>query len=116
MLISELTTTSNKSIDAFFTETLQSYLTLSINNKLIKKGRLILFKRVHFFIQLSFLSDKNTIEHLELPIPFDVEDYFDEGLVYFDYRIRSLRIDSVPEVVGKVTSTFFDKILEITVS
>lgn len=101
--------------EPFLLACLQNNVTFSINNKTIKKGRLLLFRRFHYFIQISLLSDKGTRENFDLPIPFKVENYLDEGLLYFDYRLKSLEVDSFPKIPEKVHSVYFDKILEMQV-
>lgn len=99
--------------ERFLVPCLQKNLSFSINNKSIKRGKLILFKRFHYFIQFSLISDKGFKETFDVPIPFKIEDYGDEGLIYFDYRLSSLEVDSLPLISDKVSSIYFDKILEI---
>lgn len=94
---------------------LQKELVLSVSNKVLKRGKLILFKRVHFFIQLTFMNSKGTQENIEIPIPFAVEDHLTEGLLFFDYRIQALRVSSLPTLPSKVSSSCFNKILELSV-
>jgi len=97
----------------FFISCLQKNINFLIDNKTIKRGRLLLFRRTHYFIQLTLMSDKGTKENIDVPIPFKIEDYSDEGLIYFDYRTKSLEVEAIPRIPEKVTSTYFDKILEI---
>ncbi len=59
------------------------------------------------------MTEKNLRENFEIPIPFKVEDYSDEGLLYFDYRLDSLQVDVLPRIPDKVPSIYFNKILEI---
>lgn len=99
--------------EKFLISFLQKNLKFSINNKIVKKGRLILFRRFHYFIQISLLSEKGTRENFDLPIPFKVENYEDDGLLYFDYRLKSLEVENLPKISQKVCSIYFDKILEI---
>ena len=56
--------------EMFFTSSLQNNLIFTLGKKVVKQGRLILFKQAHFYIQLSLLSNKNVKEILEIPIPF----------------------------------------------
>jgi hypothetical protein len=102
--------------ESFLLDCLQKQIHFSINNKIVKKGRLLLFRRVHYFIQISLLSDKNIRENFEVPIPFKVENYQDDGLLYFDYRISSLNVKNLPKIPEKVSSTYFNKILELSVA
>lgn len=100
--------------EPFLMNCLQENITFTIGDKIIKKGRLLLFKRAHYFIHFSLLTEKNTRENLEIPIPFNIEDHSDEGLIYFDYRLSSLRVKSLPPIPEKLSSIYLDKILEIS--
>ena len=99
--------------EAFLTECLQKQITFRVNEKVVKKGRLILCRRNHFFIQVTLLSDKHTKENFEIPFPLKVESYDKEGLMYFDYRVNSLNLTIPLSSKKKVSSSYFNKILEI---
>lgn len=99
--------------EPFLISCLQKNMNFSINNKTIKCGRLLLFRRVHYYIQIALLTEKNLRENFEIPIPFKVENYSDEGLLYFDYRLDSLQVDNMPRIPDKVSSIYFNRILEI---
>ena len=106
--------------ESFFTENLQRSLTFNLGTKTIRKGRLIIFKRSHFFIQISLLSTKGSQETFEIPIPFKIEHHPAENLIYFDYRLNSLTgnneelKDLILQQIKKNTpSQYFNKILEI---
>lgn len=101
--------------EQFLVQCLQKNISFSINNRTIKRGRLLLFRRFHYFIQIALLTEKGTRENFDVPIPFKIEDYLDEGLIYFDYRLKSLEVDILPIISEKVSSIYFDKILEIQV-
>ena len=116
-----MTTTSSNYLDqvpgeSFLISCLQKPINFSINNKTIKKGRLLLFRKAHYFIQISLLTEKGTRENFDVPIPFKIENYMDEGLMYFDYRLESLNVETLPRFPEKITSIYFNKILEITSS
>ena len=102
--------------EPFLVSCLQKHLNFSINGKTIKKGKLILFRRVHYYVQIALMTDKNVRENFEIPIPFKVENYLDEGLLYFDYRLNSLETEELPIIPEKVSSIYFNKILEIQAS
>ena len=93
---------------------LQNNLHFVINNKTLKRGRLLLFKRTHYFIQFSLISEKGQKENLEVPIPFKIEDHSADGLFYFDYRLNSLGIQT-PISLDKHYSQFLNKILEVQI-
>lgn len=94
---------------------LQQRVTFTLGERVIKTGRLILFRRFHYFIQISLLTDKNVQENIEIPIPFKMEVYPDDDLIYFDYRIASLNTKTLPRFPEKVSSMYFNKILELSV-
>jgi hypothetical protein len=107
--------------ESFLTKSLQYPIKVTLGKKLIKQGRLIIFKQVHYYIQITILNSKNTKEVFEIPIPFRVEEYPLENLIYFDYRIKSLAgknkdlEDQLTNFKIKNTSPsqYYDKILEI---
>ena len=101
--------------EQFFVKCLQKQLVLSIDNRTLRKGKLMLFSRVNYFIQLSLLSEKGNRENIEIPIPFTIECHDDDGLMYFDYRLSALLTEAMPNFEGKTTSSFLNKILEIQV-
>jgi hypothetical protein len=102
--------------EPFLLTCLQKQIVFAIGDKIIKKGRLILFRRVHYYIQISLMNEKNIRENFEIPIPFRVENYKEEGLLYFDYRLQSLNVKSLPRIPEKISSTYFNKILELSVA
>jgi len=106
----------------FFTKNFQSSISFSLGSKTIRKGRLIIFKRSHYFIQISLASQKKPQETFEIPIPFKTEYYPEENLIYFDYRTDCLienkmdddMIHLIKRQISKNTpSQYFNKILEI---
>ena len=107
--------------EAFFTSSLQNSLIFTLGKKIVKQGRLILFKQAHFYIQLTLLSNKNIKEILEIPIPFFTENYPLEKIIYFDYRFRALagndsdisqRLQNI-NIKNINPSQYYNKILEI---
>ncbi len=76
--------------ESFLTRAFQFPVKFTLGNKVIKQGRLVLFKRTHFYLQITLLTHRDTKESFEIPIPFRVEEYLHEGLAYFDYRIQGL--------------------------
>lgn len=107
--------------EKYLTLALQYPIVFTLGNKLIKQGRLVMFKRVHYYIQIILLNSKNLKETFEIPIPFRTEDYPHEGIIFFDYRVRSLsgkdedlesRLTNT-RIKGVNPSQYFNKILEI---
>jgi hypothetical protein len=106
--------------ESFFTKNLQNNITFNLGSKTIRKGRLIIFKRSHFFIQICLLSARGGQETFEIPIPFKTEHHKEENLMYFDYRIKSLvgNDEEVKDLIFQQTiknspSQYYNKILEI---
>lgn len=67
---------------------LQKNLTLEIKDKVYKQGKLLIFQQKNFYI--TFILDSQKNNKVELPIPFDIETHYDENLIYFDYRLKTL--------------------------
>lgn len=107
--------------ESFLTRALQSPIKFILGQKIIKQGKLVLFKRSHYYMQITLLTLKNNKECFEIPIPFKVEEYSHEGVVYFDYRLKALAgIDSVlnnklekAKIKNINPSQYYNKILEI---
>jgi hypothetical protein len=104
----------------YFSTHLQSLLSFTLGKRVIREGKLIIFKRSHYFFQITILNSKNQTECFEIPLPFKVEHHPDENLLYFDYRIRSLSKGDSELEKNLLQSTnksspsqFFNKILEI---
>lgn len=81
--------------DTFLEETckdlLQLNLSFEFNNKIFKKGKLIIFHQKNFYINFILENENKNQEKLEIPIPYDIESYLNEdGIIYFDYRIKTL--------------------------
>ena len=99
---------------------LQKNLAFEINNKTIKKGKLILFVQRNFHVTFILENDKNGKEKLEIPVPFFIESYPEDNLLFFDYRIATLckmfkEAENHIKIFSmkKSKSKFFDSILTI---
>ncbi len=107
--------------EGFLTRALQTPIKFILGQKVLKQGKLVLFKRAHYYLHITLLTSKNTKESFEIPIPFKVEEYVHEGLAYFDYRLQGLcgLQDEINERLAKVKikninpSQYYNKILEI---
>lgn len=107
------------------TTSLQKQFTFTLKNKVIKRGKLILFKKVHYHLQLTLLNNKGNKENFEIPIPFKTEYHHskDENVLYFDYRISTLsgndkKIEKVLNeyrIKNIEPSQYFNSILEIII-
>jgi hypothetical protein len=107
--------------EGFLTRHLQNPIKFVLGQKVIKQGRLLIFKRAHYYLHITLLTSKSNKESFEIPIPFKVEEYIHEGLAYFDYRLQGLYglQDEINERLSKVKiknanpSQYYNKILEI---
>ena len=107
--------------EEFLTKHLQNTVKFVLGQKVIKQGRLIIFKRTHYYIQITVQTSKAAKESFEIPIPFKTEEYVNENLIYFDYRLSSLvglneeLLDKTQNVKIKNInpSQYYNKILEI---
>jgi hypothetical protein len=69
---------------------LQKNISFEINNKIFKHGKIILFYQKNFYITFIINTSKKERDKIEIPIPFDVEIHPEDGLIFFDYRIKTL--------------------------
>jgi hypothetical protein len=107
--------------ETFLTKHLQAPIKFILGQKVIKQGRLVIFKRTHYYLHITLLTSKNNKESFEIPIPFKVEEYPHEYLAYFDYRVQGLcgLNSKLNEKLSKIKikninpSQYFNKILEI---
>jgi hypothetical protein len=107
--------------EEYFTKSLQYPISFTLGKKIVKQGRLIIFKRTHYYIQITLLNSKNVRESFEIPIPFKAEYYPNEGLIFFDYRLISLvgnnseaeQLVKDFKVKNTNPSQYYNKILEI---
>lgn len=76
-------------IDDILKNHLQKEISLLINNKPVKTGKFILYNFFDYHVELAIIY-KNKVKKTLLPIPFRVEHYKQDNLLFFDYRIKSL--------------------------
>lgn len=106
-------------LEQLFLSLLQRKIKIYLKNKLYKEGRLLLFRQLHYHIELSIKNRKGDIKSFEIPIPFKTEEWRDDQLIYFDYRIEVLSngnkelISMLKSLPKKGNSKFYDTILEI---
>jgi hypothetical protein len=102
---------------------LQKEIVIELKNKTHKQGKVVLFYQKNFYITLVMNTPKKDKEKVELPIPYGVEFYEDEDLIYFDYRIKTLS-KHAPEIETNLLvypkkisgNKFWDSILLINAS
>lgn len=99
---------------------LQKNISINIKDKVLKKGKLILFYQRNFYITFIIDTEKKAKEKFELPIPYGIENHKEDDLIFFDYRIKTLA-KHAPEIETnllvypkKITGNkFWDNILLI---
>ena len=115
-------------IDGFekiFPKYFQKNITLRIGEEEIKTGKFLLIQNHivtnNFFFELVIENTKKIIS-FKLPYPFAYDEYPDEGILYLDYRFKTLtnKRDMLPLMVQicstiapEKSSKFIDRILEI---
>lgn len=103
----------------------QKTLNIVIDNQIYKSGKFVVFQTSqllnYFFLEFHIQTDKK-IEVVKIPYPFDVDNYEDEGLIYFDYRINTMtknkkitqRLqDFAKTQEGSTQNKFYNKIIEL---
>jgi hypothetical protein len=113
--------TINSKLEDVLTNTLQKNISLEVDGKVFKTGKLILFSTKYYFICLTLNTSKKQREKVEIPIPFNVEVHSKDNLIYFDYRIKTLTHtnENAKQIIDKLEATknkFYNKILTIETS
>lgn len=96
---------------------LQHNIQITVKERKIVLGKLILYKIDGFYIQLSFQGSAS-IETVEIPYPFNTMN--NDTKVQFDYRLESLAekdfklLFILQSISKKRESKFYNSILEIT--
>jgi len=112
--------TSPLEIEAAINLMLQKHLTFSIENKILKQGRLILFCIKDFFCTFTIMCEvkKNKKIVYELPYPFAIEQ-LDNKLI-FDYTTNAFCKNNtniknlVQNITSKKVSKLYNKKIIIT--
>lgn len=113
---------SSEKIEKLFEKYFQKTIELYINGQLYKKGKFLLIdnKIIHhnFFFEFAIEKTKK-IDIIKIPYPFKMEEH-DDGVLYFDYRLRNLldssqksKVINILKSIGTEPSKLFDGILEI---
>jgi len=112
----------DKEIESYFLPYLQQSINITINDKPLKSGKLLLFKHDEYHIHLSLQDIKTEkIRNFEMPFPFKVEYWKNENILFLDYRNQSLTknkqiCDAIDNEFNKLNmkNRFYNKILVIT--
>jgi len=100
---------------------LQKDIKLSINNKQYRKGKLLLFKQSNYHLELTVRKNDIEFKRFEIPIPFSIERWDEDGLIYFDYRLSVLANKDKPlyerlcKLKQQGNNKFYNNILEIRI-
>ena len=68
---------------------LQRKLKFTVNNKVIKRGKLLLFIIKDFYLNFVLVNDKGERKYYEVPYPYSVQET-PEGNVVLDYTLDTL--------------------------
>lgn len=106
--------------EEYFQGFLQRPIVFTSGEKTLRKGKLLLFRQSHFYIQfvLERLTATKTIDTFELPIPFNIDWTEEKTGVLLDYRIVSLLSKSERENILTTlnrTTDPLDKIIELKI-
>jgi len=107
--------TSTEAIEKTISSYLQSTLCFSLENKILKKGKLILFCVKDFYCTFTLLcQEKNNKKIIfEIPYPFDFTHI--DSKIIFDYTLKSFTSNNsavehiLNKVVSKKPSKFLNK-------
>ena len=113
------------SFEKLFTKYFQKNITLRIGDDDIKTGKFLLIQNHivtnNFYFELVIENTKKIVS-FKLPYPFAYDEYPDEGILYLDYRFKSLHNKKemsmlmsqiCSRLVPEKPSKFVDQILEI---
>lgn len=114
----------SENIEKIFEKYFQKTISLFIKGEIVKKGKFLLIRNCilgnNFYYEFTIKREKK-IDTVRIPYPFLLEEYFDENLLYLDYRLDTLfkekkHSECIREwlvVDDKIPNKLFDNILEI---
>lgn len=100
---------------------LQKQISITIKNKTVKRGRLIIFRHVGCFIRLELFNGTKR-EHIEIPFPYAVDVAPTADQIFFDYRLRTLAdgdettLELLQAQRQVRDSKYYDRILTIAIN
>lgn len=115
-------------LDSILKKYFQKQVELLVDDNPIKQGQFLLFRNLlyhnNYFFELH-IRRKGKIDSIKIPYPFGIEEYPEEGLIFLDYRNKTL-LKNQPALLTKLQSfidtqpndksKFYNKILEIRFS
>lgn len=99
---------------------LQKDIIIRVQGKQWKTGKMLLFNQSGFYVEVILDGPKRQ-ERFEVPIPFEVEVWHADGLVYFDYMFSTLargnkQLESIIHgLKSDRKSRFYNAVMEIEV-
>ena len=101
------------------TDILQEDVKCILHNRVVRRGKFLIFNLKKLNLVLTFLTPKNENKTYEVPYPYDIVKT-KEGLM-LDYRLRTLALGNedklqLLEELGESDSRFFDTTLNINVN
>jgi len=112
-----------KTYNELFKTLLQKNVHFIIKNKAVKRGKILLYNQNEFFIEFTLEDARDSkIRKYNIPIPFAIENWADDGLIYCDYRLSTLSLGDreLKETLfnmndPETSSKFFNTILQIEI-
>ena len=92
---------------------------LATTKKLIKKGRLVLYKEDLYYITLYIKNIKDEIKKLEIPKPFSLDEITNGKVAEFDYTLPTLtkscktKLESVNKLPRYKESKYYNTIITL---
>jgi N-glycosylase/DNA lyase len=77
----------NEHIESFVIPLLQHNVQFICNNKVIKKGKLLLFAMKSFYLTFTITNDKGEPKTFEIPYPFKIDTIGDSINLTLDYEL-----------------------------
>ena len=114
--------TSPEIIESHLNKFLQSSLIFSLENKILKKGKLILFSIKDFYCIFTIIcQEKNNKKIIfEIPYPFHLINTQDK--IIFDYTLKTFtnenkKIDEIlKQIISKKPSKYLNKKIVVSVA
>lgn len=94
-------------LEAGLKHLLQKQVCFRIGGKPWKSGKFLLFNQSNFYIELILDTVKKR-ERFEIPVPFSVEQWKEDGLLYLDYTFKTISKNNAP-IISLISSLSVDK-------
>lgn len=80
--------TNTEKLEKSISHLLQRTIQFRVGDKILRKGKLIIFRVKDFYITFTFINDKGETKHYDVPYPFSLKTT--ETGAHFDYTLNSL--------------------------